>query len=199
MKSLDSTEYYNHNAHAVHAKRKALAEQFNLAPLLETLKPNSRVLDVGCGSGIDLSYIEEAGYHAVGVDSSAQMLEIAKTLAPKSTLLNKNALFYTPQTQEFDGVWMNEFINELPSEQAQRVIAACFQGMKSGGVLGMIVREGEGVFEDREDDIEGPSRMIYLYAEKPICSMIEQTGFQVLKLGRRADRPGVLLVIAKRL
>jgi SAM-dependent methyltransferase len=43
------------------------------------VKPNSRVLDFGCGSGT-LSALKQKGCHLTGVDYSASALEIARTL-----------------------------------------------------------------------------------------------------------------------
>ena len=44
---------------------------------LEKLKPNSKVLDLGCGT--DLSqYIKELGFEVIGLDPSLKMLEFAK-------------------------------------------------------------------------------------------------------------------------
>ena len=39
------------------------------------IMPPARVLDVGCGWGVNLLALESAGYTAIGVDSSRQILE----------------------------------------------------------------------------------------------------------------------------
>ena len=69
------------------------------------------------------------------------------------------------------------------------------------GTLGLIVREGTGSFEDRTGDLAGPSQYVHLYGEKQICSMIEQTGFRVEKVGRmRTPEDGDrMLILAKRI
>jgi len=41
-----------------------------------------RVVDLGCGSGIWAAELVAAGFEAVGVDLSAEMLEIARRRAP---------------------------------------------------------------------------------------------------------------------
>ncbi|RSM88465.1 class I SAM-dependent methyltransferase [Kibdelosporangium aridum] len=44
--------------------------------------PGTRVLDIGCGSGEFLAYVHELGGQAAGVDSSPQMVALAKKRAP---------------------------------------------------------------------------------------------------------------------
>ncbi len=46
--------------------------------LLEELSNVSSILDVGCGSGIYAKKLHEAGYQVMGIDSSEEMIEIAK-------------------------------------------------------------------------------------------------------------------------
>ena len=46
------------------------------------------IVELGCGSGLLLAALADAGYRAVGVDASAPMLEIAKSTAPAATLLH---------------------------------------------------------------------------------------------------------------
>lgn len=59
--------------------------------VIETLRKagiqNGTVVELGCGSGLLLAVLAEAGYHAIGVDASAPILEIARSVAPAATLI----------------------------------------------------------------------------------------------------------------
>lgn len=185
MQIQDSIKYYDHHAarlSAIWLKEKKVGD---LVPFLEELKPNSRVLDLGCGIGMDLAWIQKAGHIGVGVEGSSEMVTRAHQLYPHLEVLNKNLLFLSLKEAEFDGVWVNQTFQHFPSEQVQRMIATCFRGLKPGGVMGLVVSEGSGSFEDREGDLLGPSRSVYLYTEKALSSMVEQTGFVIKKIGRK--------------
>ena len=45
---------------------------------LKRLKPNSKVLDLGCGTGHLSQYIKDLGFEVIGLDPSLKMLEFAK-------------------------------------------------------------------------------------------------------------------------
>lgn len=60
--------------------------------VLETLRKadirDGTIVELGCGSGLLLAALTDAGYHPVGVDASAPILDIARTTAPAATLLH---------------------------------------------------------------------------------------------------------------
>lgn len=193
-----SNPYYDHHAARLvqsqgQDRQFRLDRQGILAPFLGELQPNSRVIDLGCGWGLDLEILASEGHQAFGLDASKAMAELAQAQ-------HRNMLFWSPGLGEWDGVWAHHSFAHLKPEEAQRVIASSFRGLKPGGVLGVIVPEGTEAFEDREGDLAGPSRWIHPYTEKQLGSMIEQTGFHIVQVGRRsAGSHSELLMIAKRI
>lgn len=167
---------------------------------MELLEHGARVLDLGCGSGIDLAVFSNKGFKGMGVDSSPAMVLAARKIHTNSgvEIEEKNFLFLTLPEGELDGVWANLSLNEMPPEVLQRLLAICFKGVRVGGVIGAVLYEGTGTFEE---GMEGPSRKIYLYSEKALCSMFEQTGFQVLRIGRKSGLDDVhskIMILATR-
>jgi SAM-dependent methyltransferase len=185
MKSQDSVSYYNH--HALRIAKEALGSKnpADLLPFLELLKPKSRVLDLGCGSGMDLFYLKRSGHEGVGLEASPKLVEIARAQNPGTEILEKNFLFLSLKEADWDGIWANGSLHHYDSEMVQRVVASCFRGLKTGGTLGVVLFEGDESFEDREGDLAGPARYIRPFTEKALCSMLEQTGFKILKVGRK--------------
>ena len=167
---------------------------------MELLAPGARVLDLGCGKGIDLACLVQAGFQGVGVDSSPVMVQEARAIHMRSgvEILEKNFLFLSLEDASYDGVWANLSFPYLAPEELQRLLAICFKGVKVGGILGAVLYEGAGSFEMTD----GQTQKIYRYSEKALCSMFEQTGFQVKKIGRKQDVHGQLpkiLMIAERI
>jgi SAM-dependent methyltransferase len=186
MKSQDSTSYHE------------------ILPFLQELEPAGRVLVLGCGTGGDLGYLAKAGQVGLGVESNTALAESTRALNPAFEILEKNYLFLTLKENEYSGAWVNRTFNAFPPEQVQRMVATIFKGLKTGGVLGVIAEEGEGSYEDRGAELTSAPRIVYLYREMQLCSMFDQTGFQILKVGRQPEdllrhQPARLLVLAKRI
>ena len=56
--------------------------------ILADLRPDARVLDLGCGTGNPIAkYVVERGFRVVGVDHSIKMLEIAKGVVAEAELV----------------------------------------------------------------------------------------------------------------
>ena len=129
--------------------------------------------------------------------------ELALELNPGLTVLQKNFLFYTPKEAEWDGIWASRSLHHFDPEAVQRVVASAFRGLKSGGALGVIVYEGTDSFQDRDLNLHGPSRYLRPWTEKAISSLLEQSGFRIERIGRRArngDHPlPSLLVLGRKI
>jgi SAM-dependent methyltransferase len=195
QETLPSVSYYTHHADRLAQHDLRTKEMGEIVPFLELLRPGDRVLDLGCGSGFELQWMRKAGLEVVGIEASPVRAARARELNPGVEILEKNFLFYTPKEGEWAGALANRSLHHDSPEAVQRVVAGMFRGLRAGGVLCVVVYEGAGAFEDREGDLSGPSRMIHPWMEKPLCSMLEQTGFTILKVGRKpADAARGLLM-----
>jgi SAM-dependent methyltransferase len=60
--------------------------------LLRTARIRSGlIVDLGCGSGILAAHLSASGYEVLGIDRSAAMLRIARTVAPDATFIRGRA------------------------------------------------------------------------------------------------------------
>jgi SAM-dependent methyltransferase len=205
MKSADSLPYYESRAQKLALNEIRSKDPSELLPFLQAIPPGSRVVDLGCGAGLDLQWMRKAGFRAIGLEGSAARVRTARELDPEVEILEKNMLFYTPAEGEWDGVWACRSLHHFAPEATQRVVAALFRGLRRGGIFGIVVFEGQGWVEDRGEELDRPSRHIHLWSERALSSMVEQSGFRVLRVGRKAQRPGAgdphpsLLILAEKI
>jgi SAM-dependent methyltransferase len=54
------------------------------------LKPNDKVLDIGCGSGLFMKMLESESYALTGIDVSNELLSVARQRNPGATLINQD-------------------------------------------------------------------------------------------------------------
>lgn len=95
-----------------------LIEDIDYDPIIEwikpQIKPNQRILDAGCGSGVVLVPLTKAGYDVVGVDIDTMMLSYAQQALFEAALpvqLYEHDL-RTPFSQTFDVILLfNDVVN----------------------------------------------------------------------------------------
>jgi ubiquinone/menaquinone biosynthesis C-methylase UbiE len=76
-----------------------------LSGLQKQLGVGARVLDAGCGHGVELAAMRAAGLQPVGVDLSARMLAVARSTAPGAALLQADIARLPFAAASMDAVW----------------------------------------------------------------------------------------------
>ena len=100
-----------------------------LIPLLDP-QPGELILDLGCGTGHLAKTIAESGAHVIGIDSSPQMIETARTTYPGLDFRIANARDFS-FNDPFDAVFSNATLHWVrPPESVIRRISA---SLKTGG------------------------------------------------------------------
>lgn len=78
-KQFNSTiEYYNRSANDLIPNYETADMSDLYTFLLSHLSPNSKVLDIGFGSGRDLSFLQDKGFEIWGIDPSSKFVDYAK-------------------------------------------------------------------------------------------------------------------------
>ena len=85
--------------------------------LMEPLFPNGRVLDVGCGTGVLVQALREAGVRALGVDASGPMLRVMRCgdRGPGTRAVSERLPF---RNDAFDGVVCVALLHHLADRDA---------------------------------------------------------------------------------
>ncbi|QGZ57734.1 class I SAM-dependent methyltransferase [Paraburkholderia acidiphila] len=129
--------YYSKNAELVVDRYESivngLAEHFEVA-----FPSGSRVLDIGCGSGRDLAYLQTLECDVYGLDATPELVELAQSRHPE--LKGRIVCESIPSAQvpfggAFDGVLCSAVLMHIPLEH--QIAAAEFieRSLKPGGRL----------------------------------------------------------------
>lgn len=99
-------------------------------PVVEWLNPKAgeKILDLGCGDGALTVKLQEFGCEVVGVDSSPDFIQSAKSLGLDARLLDGHHLHFNG---EFDAVFSNAALHWM--NQPDQVIEGVWQSLKPGG------------------------------------------------------------------
>jgi SAM-dependent methyltransferase len=104
----------------------------------------ARVLDVGCGTGVFLDILARRGIGAVGVERNAVSARYARSLG--LGVLGEDALSYLGDTSDrFDGVYCSHFVEHLPVDAAERLVAGIARVLDPGGIAVFVFPDPESI------------------------------------------------------
>ncbi|MBU9743492.1 class I SAM-dependent methyltransferase [Diplocloster agilis] len=138
---MDSIDYYNKYAAAYYESTVDLDMSEALDRFIKYLPENAEVMDLGCGSGRDSLYLEEAGFYVTAVDGSEEMCKLAEINLGKEVL---NIRFEDLDFDGvFDGIWACASLVHVEKDKMEGVLNRVFRALKPDGVLYMSFRFGD--------------------------------------------------------
>ncbi len=147
---------------------------------LSLVGPEPQVLDVGCGTGRDMAWLEAQGARVTGIDLSRGMLAQARPHV-RGDLLPGDMRHLPFPTGTFAGVWCMAALLHLPKAEAPVAVAEMRRVLRPGGVMHLSLQEGDGEAWERvpyrSDLIE---RFFARYAHDETCALLERPGFAIL-------------------
>ena len=185
-----TVNYYRENAAQI-AKRydeivSSLSQHFE-----NTFSPHSKLLDIGCGSGRDLSILHTLGHDCYGIDPTPEFVTLAQQAHPE--LIGRIAKGCLPELSppflgEFDGVLCSAVLMHIAVEDLEFSANAIKNCLKNGGRLLYSVpsKRLDVVAEDRDAN----GRLFIPNQSQRLLSIFENIGFVELKTWANADSFG---------
>jgi 2-polyprenyl-3-methyl-5-hydroxy-6-metoxy-1,4-benzoquinol methylase len=105
-------------------------------PLLSGLPMGSKVLDLGCGTGLLLGWLRtKPQVVPVGVDSSESQIRIARKLLPGIEIsLDDGLEFLLKNSRSFRGIFCNDVLEHISGEDnLLRWVESCVEALQPGG------------------------------------------------------------------
>lgn len=137
--------------------------------------PESRILEVGCGGGAFLAFLEERGHRAVGVDILEEAVRMASQAAPSSLVTRADALELPFEDSSFDRVLSHHLVEHL--EDLSAALREWRRVLKPGGKLVICTPNrrypSPRIFED-------PGH-VQVYDREELVGVVRAAGFTVEK------------------
>lgn len=103
--------------------------------LEELINTRKTVLDIGCGTGLHMHYLEEKNYQVEGIDLNQGMLDVAKTRV-KGPLYQGNLLDFKPHKKYDAIISMFAVFNHLANKQElEEALLHWYEYLNTNGVL----------------------------------------------------------------
>jgi len=182
-------QYYNSSAPELGARYEAahMAKLHDI--LLEHLPGESRVLELGCGSGRDAAFLLEQGYDVAAIDASQEMLRTALERHPSLA----GRLFQQVIPFPADSQFLTAQYNGIVSVATIMHIADCDLPTLASQVRDMLVPSGvliisastarEGIVDSRDTD----GRLFIERSPERLRSVFQSLGFRLIREYQDAD------------
>jgi predicted TPR repeat methyltransferase len=158
--------------------------------LADSLPAGSRVLDLGCGTGLPTSrQLAVAGHQVTGIDLSAGMLALARTHVPKASFHRVDIADlrvggpYGPRGKHdlgrFDGVAAFFSLLMLPRAEIPYALGAVHDLLVPGGLFALSMVEAD--IDDFAIPFLGNTVRVSGYLRDELRQVVADAGFKVLE------------------
>ena len=153
-----------------------------------------KVLDAGCGPGRDSQLLSNKGFNVKGIDLSGEMMKLAKEKDGEFHVMDVRDLAFDDNI--FDGILANQLLIFFEGEERKEAFNELSRVLKSGGVLFLGSKKGEGKFVRER---YGSSVNQYPMKEKEARELLSDFEIhRIDKAEREGDQPGFMNFIARK-
>lgn len=171
-------QVYNQKARVYNADRRGLADQKYVRRFEQLLKPQSLVLDLGCGDGTAVAApLLKLNHLVIGLDISPVQISLAKKNCPRGEFICRDITTLKPNKYQVDGVTALYSIFHTPRDQHAELLKLVASFLPVGGVL--LITMGDRDFEGWHD-FYGARAWSSHYSPEKNTQLIKQAGFDVI-------------------
>lgn len=103
-----------------------------------TIEPETKVLDLCCGSGQTTQFLVQRSRHVTGLDASPLSIQRAKKNVPEAEYLEAFAEQNPLPDQSFDVVHTSAAMHEMQPQQLRQILQQVHRVLKPNGVFTMV-------------------------------------------------------------
>ena len=192
-------EGYNKVVERYSSQRDKFKGNKYLEEFTKLLKPDSKVLDIGCGSGIPIDkYLISKDFKIIGIDISRKQIDLARKNNPQASYEVKDMSDLQYGEYNVDAAISFYSIFHIPREQHRELFKKINSFLPVGGSI--LVTMGAAEWEGFEEDFHGTKMWWSHYGPKKNRKIIENVGFEVI-LDEIDEKEGEKhqIIIAKKL
>jgi ubiquinone/menaquinone biosynthesis C-methylase UbiE len=159
-------------------QRDLFKNQKYLEDLIVKLKPESKILDIGCGAGVPIDkFLIENGFDVTGIDISPKQIKLAQKNNPKGNFLVKDMSKINFPKNSFNAIISFYAIFHIKREDHQKLFNKLFSILKPNGYL--LVTMGYEEWEGTEDFHKVKMFWSHYGVEKNL-EIIKNSGFKII-------------------
>ncbi|MFH1073420.1 MAG: class I SAM-dependent methyltransferase [Nanoarchaeota archaeon] len=156
---------------------------------LALLPKNGKILDVGCGVGVDADYMMSEGFEVVGVDLSKEMLKMAKQKFPKIDFRQQDIRELDFPHNSFDGILASCSLIHISKKDVPTLFNKFHYMLKENGVIYIALQKGKSE-EIYINEPFKPDEKLFLniISFNEIKYLLVNSGFSIVKKHERPPK-----------
>ena len=140
----------------------------------------AKVLDLGCGPGIETKKLVEKGLLVYGLDLSEKLLDIAKKDNPTVEFTQGDMRQLPYADGQFDGVFAKASLLHIKKDDIDQVLSEIRRVLRPKGIFHAAVKQGEGEKEETEDDYGYSYKRFFSYWQPDeFKRLLTERGFNI--------------------
>ncbi|MCC7175105.1 MAG: class I SAM-dependent methyltransferase [Bryobacterales bacterium] len=146
-----------------------------------------RVLDAGCGLGLDSLAFAAAGLQVAASDIAEEFLPLIRRKQPRIGLAAMDLTAPCFRAGCFDGIFACASFLHVPHELVEQTLSGFVRMLASGGILFLHhVESSRGLSEYRIDELLIPDNpaVCFCHTEQQLSALLASAGLHVLAVGR---------------
>lgn len=154
----------------------------NRNEFLRLLKPQSHILDLGCGHGKDIGIFLEENFQVTGIDLCDAFIKMTSNKYPQANILKQDIRYPEFEDNYFDAIWASASILHVPRNQVDETFNNIYKILKPKGIFYSSFQIGSD--ENIKSKLYGgKSRKRYFaqYSGKELENKISKAGFEIIK------------------
>ncbi len=165
-------DYYHANFQKYYEETVHIQPESFLLPLADRLRPGACVLDAGCGSGRDLLWLKQRGFHVIGLERSPGLAQLARKHA-KCEVIEADFRFFDFSQFSVDAMVLIGALVHIPHEELPDVFENILHALRPGGHVLVSMKQGTGTKAAKD------GRIFYLWQDDELRQVVAQKKCQV--------------------
>jgi len=174
-------DFYEQNHQTYHQATFNINPASFLSPLTNFLPVAATILDLGCGSGRDILWLQKRGYRVTGFERSPSLAELARKNSGCEIIEGDFTSFdFSPMT--FDALISVGSLVHLEQDQLITVLESISEALHPGGHMLVTLKEGSGSTSMPD------GRVFILRQQSQLEEIFQNLSFAILDFSRQVSR-----------
>jgi len=145
MSDQQTLQFYAENA-ARYAQHRTRPSDEKLTAFLAALPAGARILELGCGNGMDAEHMLAQGFDVDATDGTPELVAEAQTrLGARARVMRFEQL---DAEAEYGGVWASASLLHVPTADLPNILTRVRRALRPGGVFVASFKAGTGEGRD---------------------------------------------------